>query len=500
MSRHVCHLAVVFTLAVMTQVSRAQPVTTIITHGYSLDATKGLWIEGMADAIVARAGSGAVCRYDQPTGAWRLVSGAILSGQPVCLIFRWLEDFDKPGPDWAFGEAAADALYAALRDPEFIDAVGAPLAPIELISGRDLHFLGHSRGAVVNSETVERLGVAGISVDHVTTFDPHPMNGTLDPPINFDWGDPEPRRWSNNVFHDNYWRADGGWLNAGDPDGTPIAGALNLQFSESTLNCCGYSNAHSDTHLWYHGTIDLALFPCDGEECITQTMRDTWWPAGFTEVGYYFSQIGGGAALRPAQTPGDTPGTPSPVPSIFGGSFGQASQAGWRFHGGEVSAVIVNEGGRTFLKLDPVSGTLATHNRFYLPAGATAIELSYRILTPDTVDADDILTLSLLDSSGTAIELPETIDLSQPDAGWVGGASFTIPPAVDRGRKYRRGAAIRGHLVVLRQARGGATHECHQGQRHELRCRCSHHSYPLSSSVTARSADKTIEPIEYTGK
>ena len=32
----------------------AQSVTTVITHGYSLDGSKGAWIEGMADAIVAR--------------------------------------------------------------------------------------------------------------------------------------------------------------------------------------------------------------------------------------------------------------------------------------------------------------------------------------------------------------------------------------------------------------------------------------------------------------
>ncbi|MCZ6837361.1 MAG: hypothetical protein O7G85_16420 [Planctomycetota bacterium] len=443
MSRSCRHrfIAVMSVLLVGLQLASAQSVTTIITHGYSLDSTKGAWIEGMADAIVARAGSGAVCRYEQSTGAWRLVNGTLAIGQPVCLIFRWLEDFDKPGPNWAYGEAAADALYGALRDPDFIDALGAPLGAIELIKDRDLHFLGHSRGTVVNSETVERLGVACIQVDHVTSFDPHPMNGTLDVPINYDWGDPEPRRWSNVVFHDNYWRADGGWFNAADPDGMPIADALNLEFSESTLNCCGYGNAHSDTHLWYHGTIDLTPLPCDGEQCITQTMRDTWWTSGYTEVGYYHSQIGGGAAFRPAQSPGFTPG---PVATIFGGSFDQASQAGWRFHGGFLNGAIVNESGITFLKLGSGPGTSATHNRFHLPFGASAIELSYRILSPDTVGGDDQLAMSLIDTSGVVIALPGTIDLTQPDAGWQGGATFTIPPQVERDRKYRLQVMLQG--------------------------------------------------------
>jgi len=434
MIRGPCLVSMIAALTAFAPSAVAQPVTTIITHGYSLDATKGLWIEGMADAIVARAGAGAIMRYDQATGAWQLVSGTLDGAEPVCLIYRWLEDFDKPGPNWGFAEAAADALYAALRDPVFIDGGGGPLPGFDLVAGRDLHFLGHSRGTVVNSEAVERLALAGIAVDHVTTFDPHPLNGTLDPPVNYDWGDPVPRFWTNVAFHDNYWRADGGLFNAFDPDGMPIPGAQNLQFSESVLNSGGYSNAHSDTHLWYHGTIDLAPTPCDGEQCITQAMRDTWWPDGHAEVGYYFSRIGGGAAMRPVQSPPDSPGA---VPALYGGGFDQASQAGWQFHGGQINGAIVDSGGITFLRLGPTDGTSATHNRFFLSADASTIELSHRIITPDSMDADDVLRAELIDRDGAIHALTGAIDLTGPDAGWVAGAMFAIPQGVPRDRTYR---------------------------------------------------------------
>lgn len=427
--------------------AEAQPVTTVITHGYSLEGSKGAWIEGMCNAIIARAGGlGAVCRYDQMTGSWRVLSGSLDSGQPVCLIYRWLQDFDKPGEAWGFAEGAADAMYAALRDPQFTNGAGQPIAAIDLISGRNLHFLGHSRGTVVNSEVVQRLGAAGIAVDHVTMFDPHPMDGTLDWPVNFDWGDPMPHHWANTIFTDNYWRADGGVFNATDPDGIPIPGAYNVNLNESTLNSGGYSIAHSDTHLWYHGTIDWAVNASDGEQTITQTMRNNWWPNGFTTIGYYYAQLGGGVASRPAVGAGDAIGT---VPTIYGGTFDQASQAGWLFHGGSMGATVVNEGGRTFAKFGPGFGTLAVHNRFYLPVNSAAFVMSYRILTPDTTGLDDVLRVRLIDADGMSTDLIGTLDLTQPDMNWVADLSFAIPASIQRGHSY---------LFEVRLDGGAATH------------------------------------------
>ena len=190
------------------------------------------------------------------------------------------------------------------------------------------------------SETIIRLARDGIAVDQFTGLDPHPVDGTLDAPLNPNWNDPTPKRWSNTTFADTYWRADGGGLNALDFDGIPIDGAFNTQLSESALNCCGYSISHSDVHLWLHGTIDLSPPPdaCDGEQCISATMRQTWWPEGYTQRGWYYSALGGGSGQRPAV---GLSAAPPPTPFVMGGDFNNASYAGWSFHGGSIGGLII---------------------------------------------------------------------------------------------------------------------------------------------------------------
>jgi hypothetical protein len=432
----------------------AQPVTTVITHGYSTSTTtKSPWIEAMADAIIARAsGGGCVCRYDDAsgggTGAWRVVSGSLDPQEPVVLIVRWLNDFEKSGPDWGYAEGAADALHAALRDARFNDASGRPIAGFDLVAGRHLHFIGHSRGPCVNSEIARRLAQEGITVDHVTTMDPHPVNGTLDAPYDLNWGDPVPRTWSNVTFADNVWRADGGgFINGLDFDGIVIAGAVNTQLSETALNCCAYSFAHSDVHLWYHGTIDLAPppGPCDGEQCFNATMRSMWYPDGYTERGFFYSRLGGGWAARPAGTSGIAPGS---VPSLYGGTFDQASLAGWLYHGGLMSGSVVSEGGRTYLRLGAGTGPSAVHNRFLLPENAALVRLSYRIITADAAAGDDVLALSLIDRDGNIVPLANPLPLAGPAGSWISGHEMAIPPAAQRGRAQRLRLDVSGGAAV----------------------------------------------------
>ncbi len=427
-----------------------EPVVTVLTHGYSLNGEKGVWVEAMAGAIVARAGAGAVFRHDQATGAWEEVSGTYEpAAAPLVLIFRWLDDFDKAGPDWGFAEAAGDALAAALRDPVLVTVGGAPLPPpVGGLVGRPLHLLGHSRGAIVNSEAVRRLGAAGISVDHVTTMDPHPVNGTLDAPyFDFDWGDPLPQKWSNVVWADNYWRADGGGLiDAFDFDGIPIPGALDTELDEESLECCAYGFSHSDVHLWYHGTIDIGPAPCDGEECIDAGMRLTWWPEGYAQRGFFYARLGGGSSQRPPQPAGTQPGA---VPSLAGGSFAEASRAGWLYHGGSLQGAIVNEGGVTFLKLGAGFGPTAVHNRFHLPADARAVRFDHRLITPDTGAGDDRLFLRLTSLAGTTVTLEPPLALGPPATGWVPGHRIDIPYPVPRGRTYTLTLAIESGATAV---------------------------------------------------
>jgi hypothetical protein len=93
-------------------------------------------------------------------------------------------------------------------------------------------------------------------VDQLSYFDPHPVDGVRDPSIfgiPFDFGDAAMRVYDNVVFADNYWRSDGD--TSFDFTGEAVNGAYNLRLTESVMTGTGYSVEHSDTHLFYHGTI-----------------------------------------------------------------------------------------------------------------------------------------------------------------------------------------------------------------------------------------------------
>ena len=412
------------------------PTTTVITHGFTT-GSKGVWVQTMAQAILARAGEGSLYRYEGSTGRWTYVPTPQGDGtsNTMVLIFNWVPESASPSPgsNWNYAQAAADALYAILRSPRYVGALGA--VPADLASGRAMHFIGHSRGACLISDTARRFALAEpapITVDQLTFLDPHPVNGTLDSPYDLDWNDPTPMRWSNVTFADNYWRADGGGLiNGLDFDGIPIPSAFNTQLNESALNCCAYGFAHLDVHLWLHGTIDTSATPSDGEQSINAQMRSTWWPppGGYTQAGFYHSQIGGGSAQRPAMP---AAANPAPVETISNGSFDQGSFAGWGYHGGSVAGQITSESGG-YLRLGAgQGGSSATHNRFFLPANASAIAFDWRVMT---AAANDALRISLIDQTTAATYVLGSFPLAAV-GDWMTNQNVPIGCAVPRGRLY----------------------------------------------------------------
>ena len=371
------------------------PTTTVITHGFSADG-KGVWVQSMAAAVLARAaGDGAVYRYADDSGGLVRIpeAGGNGSARNVVVVFNWVADSASvdEGPNWRYAQGAADAMHAMLRDPWY--PTGSP-GPADLVGGRRVHLLGHSRGACVVSEAARRLAVAGIPVDQMTTFDPHPVNGTLDARYDLDWGDPVPERWSNVAWADNYWRADGGGLvNGLDFDGIPLANVLNLQLSESTLNCCAYSLSHLDVHLWYHGTIDLSAGASNGEQQITPQMRSAWWPQGASQSGFARSAIAGGA--RPAIPPGINPPAGT-APLLWNGGFEAGSRSGWAAHGGS-GATLASASGNWFARLGATRPRLV-HNRAYLPAPASPfrpLRFLMNVRRSGTGGADDIVRVEL---------------------------------------------------------------------------------------------------------
>jgi hypothetical protein len=422
----------------------AEQFTTVVTHGFTSGA-KGLWVQGMAEAMLDWAGEGSVFRYDPATGRWQYVTGFGPPDDVVILIFDWTAESDGPavGPNWGYVQAAADALYTSLRHAAYSGGSG----PADLLAGRTVHLAGHSRGACVMSETARRLALAGIPVDQVTTMDPHPVDGTLDWPVNFDWGDPTPQKWIGVTWADNYWRADGGFFNAADFDGIPIDNAENLELDEDALECselpgttclgapdseCGYDLAHLDVHLWYHGTIDISPNPDDGEECISDLMRDTWWvPDGYVEAGYYFSVLGGGSAARAAQPAGVAP---TATAILHNGAFDDGTYAGWIHHGGGGGGVVASDGGDDVLRLETGADTDFTHNRFWLPGDGCAVAFDYRVV--QSTGAGDELRVVMRDVEGTVDEVVETIAFDAA-GGWVLDHVASLPAGVMRPRAYR---------------------------------------------------------------
>jgi hypothetical protein len=179
---------------------------------------------------------------------------------------------------------------AALLAPDLIPALnGHALAELPL------HFIGHSRGASVITEMARLLGAQGVWIDQVTTLDPHPVPEYGDPPIS---------NYENVLYADNYWQnLGGGIFGSTAPNGQPVAGAYNRQLT--ALNN-GYSLAHSDVHLWYHGTIEISTPASDTTATITGSMRSGWWTgveAAGANAGFLYSAVGGGnrfSTLEPA--------------------------------------------------------------------------------------------------------------------------------------------------------------------------------------------------------
>lgn len=418
--------------------AHAQPTTIVICHGLTADfgsGEKSAWQRAMGRAIIDQSpgGEGAVLFYTPSDGAWNLHYGAVDPAEPLVLVFNWVLESDGlslPGENVNYTEAAGDALYTALRDPR-----GA--VSFDVLNGRDVHFIGHSRGTVVNSEAVRRLGRDAIPVDQLTALDPHPVNGFFADGFGEDWDDPFPAVWENVTFADTYFRADGAdtFGTNQDTDGyaipgsyavdlTPILGDTDgFDFDSALFGC---SLEHSLVHTWYHGTIDTGA-TTDGDCDIEQGAWYSGADAGCASsacTGFAYSALRGGG--RPASGPGQAVGV---VPLLFNGDF-RWSYAGWRYHGGSGSsdAQITADAEDTFVSL--VASDFITHNRFYLPSGVTQAEIDYRVNAAGTDDVVEIILTSLDGTPYSSSPAP-----ADTPTGWE-SVLVTLPAAAPRDRAY----------------------------------------------------------------
>ena len=137
---------------------------------------------------------------------------------PLVLLADW--SHDSSIPDSGFSEAAADSLFASLvqLDQLLMDDSDATQGAV---FNSPLHLIGFSRGTVVNSEIVQRLGTyfpeaggkpgTGQRDLQMTTLDPHDFNqpGLSLPGIDSftDFQEPKVQVWENVTFADNYYQS-----------------------------------------------------------------------------------------------------------------------------------------------------------------------------------------------------------------------------------------------------------------------------------------------------
>lgn len=265
---------------------------TLVTHGFNGN-TQG-WVSAVADGIAARTddpGNTSITTLSVTDAGGPSVSSFVLNAGPdpfaqsdsgdLIIKLEWGSISGGSYSTAAVADAVANYLLnTSINNTSLIEA--------------PIHMIGHSRGASLIAVLAERLGQRGVWVDHLTFLDPHPVNsGGGDDPLDF--GDPAMKITENVVFADDYFRQDG-FLEFVDFDGEPVNGAHNVELDEDTLggffNDPGYSLEHSDTHLWYYGTVNLNANAHNGDEAVpTNWYNGSQGPRN--NIGYAFSDIVG---------------------------------------------------------------------------------------------------------------------------------------------------------------------------------------------------------------
>jgi hypothetical protein len=280
---------------------------TVITHGFNGDAQG--WVLGMAANVPGYyrfPGTNVIC-YEVSVGynggftvTSRKLAGAHPTNDYSAEIVIKLDWGDLAGffNQYDTYEVAAAIVPRLLQTNFIAELSGHALAELPL------HLIGHSRGGSLVCQMARLLGTNGVWVDHVTTLDPHPVNedGNTDPLL---VSDAPLRIYENVLFADNYWQDFGGY-----PHGQFMPSSYNRRLISLPG---GYSSAHSDTHLWYHATIDLHDPADDSEALLYASDRATWYTPYETSgvrAGFHYSLLGGGDRLsldRPADPDSDYP-------------------------------------------------------------------------------------------------------------------------------------------------------------------------------------------------
>lgn len=419
--------------------SSLTPGTTIIVHGLdflgfvgerSLD-DNAQWTLTMAKAIANRIGNAQVYTLVDGILSHRDEYSVGIGGENI-IVFDWLDESDRA--TFGYSEGAGDALASLL----------IKYSNEGTMSLNQLHFIGHSRGAVVCSEAIQRLNMykenSGVAVDekiHFTTLDPHPWDEIDDDDI----GDP---LWANDhdvnggqidfgvvawdivSYVDNYWHKGDGLNGLSTFPGCPN----NTDLSEKAGN---YKDMdHSGIHAWYHGTVDFnAKTDSTDKNAIIIDPDGSWYPGSGTanerkSLGFnYVAAIGGSFNTIPSNnTVSIYDDNTFNITSIFNGDFSKTGYwwdvkwiPGWELHSG---------GGKGFINLDYANYRLKlndnnesrTHNSFFVPQGMEGIYFRYRVSNKSN---DDHLIVKL-----NNVKLGEGIPLNDRSLSYI-NTSVGIP-------------------------------------------------------------------------
>ncbi len=486
---------------------------TVISHGFSLGGTLPTWPAAYGQAILEDArrdaaqssnNYGSLFVHDPITGSWQANSSwwsnTNRADQEIALVFNWAQEsnnaelslFRQNG--WL--EAAADSLFSSLvtsnghlpgglEDKSILDLARSPHDSNYL----DLHFIGHSRGAVLNSLVTERMAAyfPELTIDQVTSLDPHPASPMNDPGYvsTFGFGSGSLRTFSNVHFADNYYRQDGLYEADGDFDGVVAPGAFNVKLREPTLGSGGsllggYDLEHSDVHMWYYGTITAGLngFSPSAPAGYSQNTYDGLLiPPVFYDSPHpsrvYNPQFPGGFDL--SESPDHRPAVglrgsqenpvrenPSPlVLQLFNGDFQSDYELstntvpGWSFHGGGGPAAIGSSlmlGANTFYDQEGdayhIPKLFRTHNPFYIApewnyltfdwaqtrAGVSSEQLKATL----TVDGKIFVVDSIAMQSTTSAMINRRVRIPDEIRGKVGTLTFELVDGDSNSTTYPR--------------------------------------------------------------
>ena len=251
----------------------------------------------MANAIIARAGSGSIGTITV-TGTsgnltatcsnWNFDLTTATSGEIVVLV------------DWT---AVSNHLTTGVTAQEVATAIAPKIYESQnsqpALSELPIHLIGHSRGGGMVFEIARLLGLQGIEVEQVTALDPHPLT-TNDPQVLNQTIDTPVQVYENVLFTDTYWQ------NINFPKGEYVNGAYNRLWTDLSggyHNESGYNytvlgtnydfSDHLNIILAYYGTIDLSTPTSNGQATMGNSERawfNTYENAG-ENTGFKYSRI-----------------------------------------------------------------------------------------------------------------------------------------------------------------------------------------------------------------